>query len=236
MTIPTTLDEAVALKALQLTRMGSGKHVCNRHQWCHAGVCGQCAIEHFGGRPSVPPRQGYPNTFLPAAMPTVAAAASTPTALSTFVPPRDAAEAAALAKWQFTSLPSPKGTPRCSRHANLIGGWPYAPGTVCGQCACEHYGVEPWEGPSTGLRTDASVPNMFAALAGTRRARSTAKAADPAPEAAEAWRAWQHNVPGECACGIPRSACTYHFAPSLRPLSPEARERQALRERLEALR
>lgn len=312
MTIPTTLDEAVALKALQLTRMGSGKHVCNRHQWCHAGVCGQCAIEHFGGRPSVPPRQGYPNTFpLAAAMATPVVLAQqvpqslsealaleakqgggitqkqvtgqcprhgwshdgicgscavehfggvlryssvdpkhpntftplvgapvppVPTALSTFVPPRDAAEAAALAKWQFTSLPSPKGTPRCSRHANLIGGWPYAPGTVCGQCACEHYGVEPWEGPSTGLRTDASVPNMFAALAGTRRARSTAKAADPAPEAAEAWRAWQHNVPGECACGIPRSACTYHFAPSLRPLSPEARERQALRERLEALR
>ncbi len=24
------------------------------------------------------------------------------------------------------------------------------------------------------------------------------------------WRAWSHNVPGECACGIQRSTCTYH--------------------------
>lgn len=24
------------------------------------------------------------------------------------------------------------------------------------------------------------------------------------------WRAWAHNVPGECACGIPRAICTYH--------------------------
>lgn len=24
------------------------------------------------------------------------------------------------------------------------------------------------------------------------------------------WRAWAHNRPGECACGIPRERCTYH--------------------------
>lgn len=24
------------------------------------------------------------------------------------------------------------------------------------------------------------------------------------------WRAWAHNRPGECACGIPREICTYH--------------------------
>lgn len=24
------------------------------------------------------------------------------------------------------------------------------------------------------------------------------------------WRAWTHNRPGECACGIPKSVCTYH--------------------------
>ena len=24
------------------------------------------------------------------------------------------------------------------------------------------------------------------------------------------WRAWAHNVPGECPCGIPRGRCDYH--------------------------
>lgn len=24
------------------------------------------------------------------------------------------------------------------------------------------------------------------------------------------WRAWSHNVPGECACGISKSRCVYH--------------------------
>lgn len=24
------------------------------------------------------------------------------------------------------------------------------------------------------------------------------------------WREWRHNIPGECVCGIPRNACTYH--------------------------
>lgn len=24
------------------------------------------------------------------------------------------------------------------------------------------------------------------------------------------WRAWVHNVPGECVCGIPRERCDYH--------------------------
>lgn len=24
------------------------------------------------------------------------------------------------------------------------------------------------------------------------------------------WRQWAHNVPGECACGIPTHICTYH--------------------------
>lgn len=24
------------------------------------------------------------------------------------------------------------------------------------------------------------------------------------------WRAWQHNQPGECVCGIPRERCDYH--------------------------
>lgn len=24
------------------------------------------------------------------------------------------------------------------------------------------------------------------------------------------WRVWQHKAPGECVCGIPRTACDYH--------------------------
>jgi hypothetical protein len=26
----------------------------------------------------------------------------------------------------------------------------------------------------------------------------------------ESWRMWAHNIPGECACGIPTHMCTYH--------------------------
>lgn len=41
-----------------------------------------------------------------------------------------------------------------------------------------------------------------------------AGAAVPAPHPLKAplepWKAWQHNMPGECPCGIARAVCDYH--------------------------
>src|SRR5258707_227012 len=164
MTIPMTLTEALALEKTQkdiTKKQVTGK--CLRHDWSHDGICGSCAVEHFGGvlrYNSIDPK--HPNTFTP------------------------------------------------------LMGAPVPPATATFD-ATYREGIN--------VRTDASVPNMF-----------TSRGVGAPVKADTSWRAWQHNVPGECACGIPRSACTYHFEPSLRPLSPEARECQALRERLEALR
>lgn len=230
MIIPTTLNEAEQLERTQST----GKTKCLRHIWRYDGACAPCAVEHFGGTPIIPGDPRFPNTFTPFVVAPAPRAA--PTAPG-FVLPRDAAEAYDLADWQYTKFGVPSSAPRCGRHLMASGfKWPYKEGTVCGQCACEHYGAEYLIPPNMArITTNAVVPNMFTSRGiGAPAALGTdpADAKQPDPS----WRAWQHNVPGECACGIPRSACTYHFAPSLRPLSPEARERQALRERLEALR
>jgi len=45
----------------------------------------------------------------------------------------------------------------------------------------------------------------------TGASKTTANVAvNDTPESSSDWRAWAHNIPGECACGIRREACKYH--------------------------
>lgn len=56
----------------------------------------------------------------------------------------------------------------------------------------------------SGIFWPDKLPN-FAPFKGVDRVPAPAAPAPP-----EAWRAFQHNLPGECPCGTSRAVCEYH--------------------------
>lgn len=40
--------------------------------------------------------------------------------------------------------------------------------------------------------------------------KAATQVVSPSSQEVSDWRAWQHKAPGECVCGIPKTACDYH--------------------------
>jgi hypothetical protein len=94
----------------------------------------------------------------------------------------------------------------------------------CGKTWGEHNGwrCPPWSKNCNKNFSDISPNQRYCTqsmLDSLKHAPKNPKPYEPKKENAErnsevdpstSWRAWAHSIPGECPCGIPIAACSYH--------------------------